>query len=100
MGLSAGTVQPCTSPWPFAGRLHPSSISAARFAAASLAVSPGTAALARSGPSRHPAVAALRGTGAARSHHLALSCKIYRVHIQGTFFPSVTAGPTRISKAD
>lgn len=71
VGLSAGAVQPCTLPWPFAGRPRPSSISITRFATASPAVSPGTGALARSSPLRHPAVFAFRGTGAA---HLLPSC--------------------------
>lgn len=93
VGLSAGAVQPCTLPWSFAGRLWPSSISAARFAAASPAVSPGAAALARSSPSQHPAVAAFRGARAAHSHRLALSCKIYRV---GEPFPQASHWHQRV----
>lgn len=75
-------------------------MSAACLAAASPAVSPTVAALAGSGPSRHPAVAAFRGARAAHSHRLALSCKVYRVHIQGTFSLSIAAGSTRGSKAE
>lgn len=67
VGLSAGAVQPCTLPWSFAGRPRPSSISVTHFATASPAVSPGVGAFARSGPLRHPAVSAFRGTRAAHS---------------------------------
>lgn len=67
VGLSAGAVQPCTLPWSFAGRPRPSSISVTHFATASPAVSPGVGAFAWSGPLRHPAVSAFRGTRAAHS---------------------------------